>query len=99
YKLSVTKELGCLQDSNSTLTKQVAQLLNEAKDMQQQLTDVQLSKEKAKEEYARMLLEVQTKLAQKDAEVRKLDEACNLRVIELQTQLEQSNACQEVEKQ
>ncbi|XP_043559089.1 hyaluronan mediated motility receptor isoform X2 [Chiloscyllium plagiosum] len=99
YKLSVTKELGCLQDSNSTLTKQVAQLLNEAKDMQQQLTDVQLSKEKAKEEYARMLLEVQTKLAQKDAEVRKLDEACNLRVIELQTQLDQSKACQEVEKQ
>eukprot|EP00061_Rhincodon_typus_P015437 g43109.t1 len=116
YKSSVTKEVGCLQESNTALTKQVAQLLYEIKDKQQQLAEVQLSKEKAKEEYARsyhvnlelgpdftsqqrMLLEAQTKLAQKEVEVRKLEETCNLRVNELQAQLEQSKMCQEVEKQ
>ncbi|XP_048399369.2 hyaluronan mediated motility receptor isoform X2 [Stegostoma tigrinum] len=99
YKSSVTKEMGCLQESNTALTKQVAQLVSEIKDERQQLAEVQLSKEKAKEEYARMLLEAQTKLAQKEGEVRKLEETCNLRVNGLQVQLEQSKMCQEVEKQ
>ncbi|XP_067900088.1 hyaluronan mediated motility receptor isoform X2 [Heterodontus francisci] len=99
YKLSVAEELGCLQESNTALAKEVAQLQDQTKDKQQQLAESQLSKEKAKEEYARMLLEAQTKLAQKEAEVRKLDEACNLRITELQTRLEQSQTRQEVEKQ
>ncbi|XP_041050532.1 hyaluronan mediated motility receptor isoform X2 [Carcharodon carcharias] len=99
YKLSVTEEVGCLQESNTALAKEVALLQYQTKDKQQQLAEIQLSKEKAKEEYARMLLEAQTKLAQKEAEVRKLDEACNLKVTELQGLLEQSKTCQEVEKQ
>ncbi|XP_067852041.1 hyaluronan mediated motility receptor isoform X2 [Heptranchias perlo] len=99
YKLSVTEELGCLQKSNTALGKEVAQFQHQTKEQQQQLADSQISKEKAKEEYARMLLETQTKLAQKEVAVRKLDEACNLRVTELQARLERSQACQEVTKQ
>ncbi|XP_078087682.1 hyaluronan mediated motility receptor isoform X2 [Mustelus asterias] len=99
YKLSVTEKVGCLQENNATLLKEVALLQDQTKDKQQQLTEIQQSKEKAKEEYARMLLEAQTKLAQKEAEIRKLDEVCKLRVMALQAQLEESKTCQEVEKQ
>ncbi|XP_038652113.1 hyaluronan mediated motility receptor isoform X2 [Scyliorhinus canicula] len=99
YKLSVTAKVGCLQQSNTALVKEVALLQDQTKDKQQQLAEIQLSKEKVKEEYARMLLEAQTKLAQKEAEVRKLDEACRLRITELQALLEESKTCQEVEKQ
>ncbi|XP_072368767.1 hyaluronan mediated motility receptor isoform X2 [Scyliorhinus torazame] len=99
HKLSVTAKVGCLQQSNTALVKEIALLQDQIKDKQQQLAEIQLSKEKVKEEYARMLLEAQTKLAQKEAEVRKLDEACSLRVTELQALLEESKTCQEVEKQ
>uniref|UniRef100_UPI00398F6F71 hyaluronan mediated motility receptor isoform X2 n=1 Tax=Pristiophorus japonicus TaxID=55135 RepID=UPI00398F6F71 len=99
YKLSVTEELGCFQESNTALVKEVAQYQHQIQDKQQQLAEIQISKEKAREEYARMLLEAQTKLAQKDAEVRKLDEACNLRITELQARLEEIQSRPEVEQQ
>ncbi|XP_051869429.1 hyaluronan mediated motility receptor isoform X1 [Pristis pectinata] len=98
YRFSATVEMKSLQESNATLAKELAELQNQTKQQQKQLAENQISKDKAKEEYARMLLEAQMKLAQKEPELRKLEETCNLKVNELQKKLEQALARQ-VEKQ
>ncbi|XP_069754029.1 methionine adenosyltransferase 2 subunit beta isoform X2 [Narcine bancroftii] len=72
YRLYVNVELKSLQESNVTLAKELAEFQNLSKEQQQQMAESQLSKDKAREEYARMLLEAQMKLAQKESELRKL---------------------------
>lgn len=53
YRLSVSVELKSRQESNTTLAKELAEFQNQIKEQQQQLAESQLSKDKAKEEYAR----------------------------------------------
>ncbi|XP_062908701.1 hyaluronan mediated motility receptor isoform X2 [Mobula hypostoma] len=98
YRVSVSVELKSLQESNILLSNELAKLRDRTKDQQQQLAECQLSNDKAKEEYARMLLEAQMKLAQKEPELRKLEESYTLKVKELQRELDQALALQ-VEKQ
>ncbi|XP_006133663.1 hyaluronan mediated motility receptor isoform X2 [Pelodiscus sinensis] len=89
YKGSMTEEMACLQLDNSSLQEKVAELREAGQDMQQQLYDLEHAKDKAKEEYARMLLDAQTKLALKEAEIRRTKESCISQMTELQTQLEE----------
>ncbi|XP_072120644.1 hyaluronan mediated motility receptor [Mobula birostris] len=98
YRVSVSVELKSLQESNILLSNELAKLRDRTKDQQQQLAECQLSNDKAKEEFARMLLEAQMKLAQKEPELRKLEESYTLKVKELQRELDQALALQ-VEKQ
>ncbi|XP_059846725.1 hyaluronan mediated motility receptor [Hypanus sabinus] len=98
YRVSVNVELKSLQESNILLSNELAKLHDQTKEQQQQLAECQLSNDKAKEEYARMLLEAQMKLAQKEPELRKLEETYTLKVKELQRELDQAAALQ-VEKE
>ncbi|XP_064422998.1 hyaluronan mediated motility receptor [Latimeria chalumnae] len=89
YKVSKIEERQHLATENSLLQETVAKANENLQKMQRDLTEIQLSKEKAKEEYARMLLDTQTKLAQKDSEIRKAEKLSNLKLSKLQSRLEQ----------
>ncbi|KAM9130135.1 hyaluronan mediated motility receptor isoform 2-T2 [Pangshura tecta] len=89
YKGSMTEEMACLRLDNSSLQEKVAELRKAGQDMQQQLQELEHAKEKAKEEYARMLLDAQTKLALKEAEIRRTKESCIAQITKLQTKLEE----------
>nr|XP_008177797.1 hyaluronan mediated motility receptor isoform X1 [Chrysemys picta bellii] len=89
YKGSMTEEMACLRLDNSSLQEKVAELRKAGQDTQQQLQELEHAKDKAKEEYARMLLDAQTKLALKEAEIRRTKESCIAQITKLQTKLEE----------
>ncbi|XP_050818595.1 hyaluronan mediated motility receptor [Gopherus flavomarginatus] len=89
YKGSMTEEMACLRLDNSSLQEKVVELRKVGQDMQQQLQELEHAKDKAKEEYARMLLDAQTKLALKEAEIRRTKESCIAQITKLQTKLEE----------
>ncbi|XP_065265647.1 hyaluronan mediated motility receptor [Emys orbicularis] len=89
YKVSMTEEMACLRLDNSSLREKVAELRKAGQDTQQQLQELEHAKDKAKEEYARMLLDAQTKLALKEAEIRRTKESCIAQITKLQTKLEE----------
>uniref|UniRef100_A0A8C3SX66 Hyaluronan mediated motility receptor n=1 Tax=Chelydra serpentina TaxID=8475 RepID=A0A8C3SX66_CHESE len=89
YKGSMSEEMAHLRLDNSSLQEKVAELRKAGQDTQQQLQELEHAKDKAKEEYARMLLEAQTKLALKEAEIRRTKESCIAQITKLQTKLEE----------
>uniref|UniRef100_A0A8C8RFF7 Hyaluronan mediated motility receptor n=1 Tax=Pelusios castaneus TaxID=367368 RepID=A0A8C8RFF7_9SAUR len=89
YKGSMAEEMACLRLDNSSLWAKVAELRKTDQDSQQQLQELQHAKDKAKEEYARMLLDAQTKLALKEAEIKRTKESCIAQMTILQTKLEE----------
>ncbi|CAM5133206.1 unnamed protein product [Eretmochelys imbricata] len=89
YKGSVTEEMACLQLDNSSLQEKLVELRKAGQDTQQQLQELEHAKDKAKEEYARMLLDAQTKLALKEAEIRRTKESCIAQITKLQAKLEE----------
>ncbi|NXV75909.1 HMMR protein, partial [Atlantisia rogersi] len=76
YKKTVTEELCSLKLENTSLQEEVANLKKIGQDNLQLLQEAEYTKNKAKEECARMLLEVQTKLALKEAETERTEEPC-----------------------
>ncbi|XP_074816749.1 hyaluronan mediated motility receptor isoform X2 [Natator depressus] len=89
YKGSMTEEMACLQLDNSSLQEKLVELRKTGQDTQQQLQELEHAKDKAKEEYARMLLDAQTKLALKEAEIRRTKESCIAQITKLQAKLEE----------
>ncbi|XP_027689410.2 hyaluronan mediated motility receptor isoform X1 [Chelonia mydas] len=89
YKGSMTEEMACLQLDNSSLQEKLVELRKAGQDTQQQLQELEHAKDKAKEEYARMLLDAQTKLALKEAEIRRTKESCIAQITKLQAKLEE----------
>uniref|UniRef100_A0A674K9W5 Hyaluronan mediated motility receptor n=1 Tax=Terrapene triunguis TaxID=2587831 RepID=A0A674K9W5_9SAUR len=75
YKVSMTEEMACLRLDNSSLQEKVAELRKAGQDTQQQLQE--------------MLLDAQTKLALKEAEIRRTKESCIAQITKLQTKLEE----------
>uniref|UniRef100_A0A8C4WS09 Hyaluronan mediated motility receptor n=1 Tax=Gopherus evgoodei TaxID=1825980 RepID=A0A8C4WS09_9SAUR len=75
YKGSMTEEMACLRLDNSSLQEKVVELRKVGQDMQQQLQE--------------MLLDAQTKLALKEAEIRRTKESCIAQITKLQTKLEE----------
>ncbi|NXG41342.1 HMMR protein, partial [Psilopogon haemacephalus] len=86
YKTTVTEEIGHLKLENTSLKEEVENLKKISQDNLQQLQEAENTKNKAKEECARMVLEVQTKLALKEAEVER-KESCLAKMTELQEKL------------
>uniref|UniRef100_A0A7M4FUX5 Hyaluronan mediated motility receptor n=1 Tax=Crocodylus porosus TaxID=8502 RepID=A0A7M4FUX5_CROPO len=97
YKLSMAEEISSLQLENISLQKKVVELKTLSQDTQQQLQEVEHAKDKAKEEYARMLLDAQTKLALKETEIKKANELYNAQMTNLQEKLEEQT--EELKKQ
>ncbi|XP_067422744.1 hyaluronan mediated motility receptor isoform X2 [Emydura macquarii macquarii] len=89
YKGSVAEEMACLRLDNSSLWEKVSELRKADQDTQQLLRELEHAKDKAKEEYARMLLDAQTKLALKEAEIKSIKESCFAQMTTLQTKLKE----------
>ncbi|XP_054697630.1 hyaluronan mediated motility receptor [Grus americana] len=89
YKKTITEEICSLKLENTSLQEEVANLKKIGQDNLQLLQEAEYTKNKAKEEYARMLLEVQTKLALKEAETERTKESCLAQMTKLQEKLEE----------
>ncbi|XP_051650260.1 hyaluronan mediated motility receptor isoform X3 [Manacus candei] len=89
YKKTTAEEIRCLKLENTSLKEAVANLKKVSQENQQLLQEAEYTKNKAKEECARMLLEVQTKLALKEAETERTKESCLAQMTKLQEKLEE----------
>ncbi|XP_008253582.1 hyaluronan mediated motility receptor isoform X2 [Oryctolagus cuniculus] len=87
YKRLIASEIEDLKLENSALHEKVAQAEKSAKDVQHQV----LATENANQEYARMLLDLQTKSELKDAEIKEIAVSSDKKITELQNQLKQQN--------
>ncbi|XP_074739314.1 hyaluronan mediated motility receptor isoform X2 [Strix uralensis] len=89
YKKAIAEEIQSLKLENTSLQEEVANLKKIGQDNLQLLQEAEYTKNKAKEECARMLLEVQTKLALKEAETERTKESCLVQMTKLQEKLEE----------
>ncbi|NXC49474.1 HMMR protein, partial [Penelope pileata] len=89
YKKTTAEEIDSLKLENISLQEQVADLKKISEDNLQLLQEAEYTKNKAKEECARMILEAQTKLALKEAEAERIKESCLMQVTKLQEKLEE----------
>ncbi|NXK92329.1 HMMR protein, partial [Formicarius rufipectus] len=89
YKKTTTEEISSLKLENTSLQEEVANLKKVGQENLQLLQEAEHTKNKAKEEYARMLLEIQTKLALKEAEIERTKESCLSQMTQLQERLEE----------
>ncbi|NXJ02758.1 HMMR protein, partial [Psophia crepitans] len=89
YKTTTAEEICSLKLENSSLQEEVVNLKKIGQDNLQLLQEAEYTKNKAKEECARMLLEVQTKLALKEAETERTKESCLAQMTKLQEKLEE----------
>ncbi|OXB61179.1 hypothetical protein ASZ78_000872, partial [Callipepla squamata] len=89
YRRTTAEEIRILTLENSSLQEQVADLKKTREDNLQLLREAEYTKNKAEEEFARMILDAQTKLALKEAEAERTKESCLIQVTELQEKLEE----------
>uniref|UniRef100_A0A8B9PBG9 Hyaluronan mediated motility receptor n=1 Tax=Apteryx owenii TaxID=8824 RepID=A0A8B9PBG9_APTOW len=88
YKKTIAEEISSLKLENTLLQEEVANLKKIGEDNLQLLQEAECTKNKAKEECARMLLEAQTKLALKEAEIERTRESYLAQMTKLQEKLE-----------
>ncbi|XP_061472749.1 hyaluronan mediated motility receptor isoform X1 [Rhineura floridana] len=91
YKVLVAEEITRLGQDKTTLQDKLLETSKTVQHMTQVMKDVQHAKEKAKEEYARMLLDAQTKVALKDAEIKIIKEFSVVEIANLQARLEEQS--------
>ncbi|NXS09802.1 HMMR protein, partial [Neodrepanis coruscans] len=89
YKKTTAEEICSLKLENTSLQEEVANLKKVGQENLQLIQEAEYTKNKAKEECARMLLEVQTKLALKEAETERTKESCHAQMTKLQEELEE----------
>ncbi|NWX08730.1 HMMR protein, partial [Caloenas nicobarica] len=89
YKKTIAEEICSLKLENTSLQEEVNNQKKIGRDNLQLLQEAENTKNKAKEECARMLLEVQTKLALKEAETERTRESCLAQMAKLQEKLEE----------
>ncbi|NXE08539.1 HMMR protein, partial [Lophotis ruficrista] len=89
YKKTVDKEICSLKLEKTSLQEEVANLKKLDQHKLLLLQEAEYTKNKANEECARMLLEVQTKLALKEAETERTRESCLAQISKLQEKLEE----------
>ncbi|NXD08091.1 HMMR protein, partial [Nothocercus nigrocapillus] len=88
YKKTSSEEISSLKLENTSLKREVASQKQVGEDALQLLQEAEYTKSKAKEECARMLLEVQTKLALKEAEMERTKESLLAEMSKLKEKLE-----------
>ncbi|NXQ59919.1 HMMR protein, partial [Anthoscopus minutus] len=89
YKKTSAEEICSFKLENTSLREEVANLKKVGQENQQLLQEAEYTKNRANEECARMLLEVQTKLELKEAETERTKESC----------LQQINKLKQLEEQ
>ncbi|XP_060096613.1 hyaluronan mediated motility receptor isoform X2 [Heteronotia binoei] len=88
YKAYVSEETTRLRQEKSALQDQLAEMNKAAEQTTRVMQEIQRANEKAKEEYARMLLDAQTKLALKDSEIKRTKESSIAQIASLEARLE-----------
>ncbi|XP_048885271.1 hyaluronan mediated motility receptor [Brienomyrus brachyistius] len=88
-KKSSACEMPRLKAQCQELEEEVKKVKQQFEEEHQQLQDSQLSLGKAKDDHARALLDVQTRLAERDAELRSAAESHTSAVVQLQCQVDQ----------
>ncbi|NXA46298.1 HMMR protein, partial [Nothocercus julius] len=88
YKKTTSEEISSLKLANTSLKREVASQKQVGEDTLKLLQEAEYTKSKAKEECARMLLEVQTKLALKEAEMERTKESLLAEMTKLKEKLE-----------
>ncbi|NXN82681.1 HMMR protein, partial [Bombycilla garrulus] len=89
YKKTSAEEIYRFKLENTSLQEQIANLKKVGQENLQLLQEAEYSRNKANEECARMLSEVQTKLALKEAETKRAKESCLAQITKLQEKLEE----------
>ncbi|KAF5913218.1 hypothetical protein HPG69_016834 [Diceros bicornis minor] len=87
YKALTVSEIEDLKLENSSLQEKVANAEKSTEDVQHQI----LATESANQEYARMLLDLQTKSALKEAEIKEITASSLKKITDLQNQLKQQD--------
>ncbi|NXA32061.1 HMMR protein, partial [Eudromia elegans] len=88
YKKTMSEEISGLKSENISLQGEVANQKKVGEEAQRLLQEAEYTKTKAQEECARMLLEAQTKLALKEAEMERTKESYLAEMTKLQEKLE-----------
>uniref|UniRef100_A0A7N4NND5 Hyaluronan mediated motility receptor n=1 Tax=Sarcophilus harrisii TaxID=9305 RepID=A0A7N4NND5_SARHA len=91
HKGSMAEEMENLRYKNSSLQKKTSEAEKSVELMQQQVLEVQHSKNKKDEEHARMLLDMQSKLALKEEEIKETTASFLEQVSDLQNKLKQQS--------
>ncbi|KAJ6668058.1 hypothetical protein lerEdw1_016379 [Lerista edwardsae] len=91
YKASVAEESTWLRQEKRALQDKLSETEKTVQHMTLVLQEVQHAQDKAKEEYARMLLDAQKKLALKDAEIERIGESNIAQIANLQARLEEQS--------
>ncbi|XP_051834811.1 hyaluronan mediated motility receptor isoform X2 [Antechinus flavipes] len=91
HKGSVAEEMENLRYKNSSLQKKTSEAEKSVELMQQQMLEVQHSKNKKDEEHARMLLDMQSKLALKEEEIKTTTASFLEQISNLQNKLKQQS--------
>ncbi|XP_007474036.1 hyaluronan mediated motility receptor isoform X1 [Monodelphis domestica] len=91
HKVSVAKEMTDLRHENSSLQGKTAKAEKTVELIQQQMVEIQHAKNKKDEEYTRVFLDMQSKLALKEEEVRKAIASSLEQISDLQNKLKQQS--------
>ncbi|KAG9346772.1 hypothetical protein JZ751_007089 [Albula glossodonta] len=98
-KKSFSEEVTRMKVHSLELEEELRKVMKQFEEERQQWSEVQQSQDKTKEECTRMLLDAQTRLAQKEVELRRVSEAHAAEVERLQGRAEQeSKGRQELEQ-
>ncbi|XP_043836554.1 hyaluronan mediated motility receptor isoform X2 [Dromiciops gliroides] len=91
HKGSVAEEMEDLRHENSSLQKKTSEAEKTVVLIQQQMLEVQHAKNKKDEEYERMLLDMQNKLALKEEEIKETTTSSLEQISDLQNKLKQQS--------
>ncbi|KAG8128780.1 hypothetical protein E2320_015571 [Naja naja] len=91
YKVCITEEITCLKQDKAIMQERLTEMSRTVQNVTHAMQEEQHSKDQAKEDYMRMLLDSQTKLELKDAEIDKIKELSTMQIANLQAKLEQQS--------
>ncbi|XP_058026620.1 hyaluronan mediated motility receptor [Ahaetulla prasina] len=91
YKVCMTEEITCLKQDKAVLQERLTEMNRTVQNATHAMQEEQHAKDQAKEDYMRVLLDSQTKIAQKDAEIDKIKELSTMQIANLQAKLEQQS--------
>ncbi|XP_074068574.1 hyaluronan mediated motility receptor isoform X2 [Macrotis lagotis] len=91
HKETVTEEMMSLRYENSSLQTKVSEAEKTVEFIQQQMLEIQQAKNKKDEEFARILLDMQSKLTRKEEEIKEATASSLEQIADLQNKLKQQS--------
>ncbi|KAL7989266.1 hypothetical protein Chor_011932 [Crotalus horridus] len=91
YKVCMAEVITCLKQDKVVLEERLTEMNRAVQNVTHEMQEEQHAKDQAKEDYTRMLLDSQTKIALKDAEMERIKESSTMQIANLQAKLEQQS--------